>query len=295
MTDYEDEDWGDSPAALVSYGNPPVSMYQQVTTKIPPTFNGMTSWFAYEEAIDDWCDVTELEPEKRGPALRNRLEGEAAVYKPLLDRDQLRDAQHGVRYFKTALRPHFVKSSQSVFLWRFFQLFKAHRGAQDMLRWIGRLSVLRKRIGEAWMDLFIPVPAQDQNFINNVLRPLARQQLLANGIQPPGAFDPFQVLDGGDIEAALDQHNAQLRAEHMERFPISDTAARENVLDIGFARFQYPRLYIPTRARHLHGTVLRTEIITGQSQPSLWTHFTQFLRTGRRRNGRSYWLLGRRR
>ena len=100
-----------------------MNMYQQVTTKVPPAFNGTTSWFAYEEAIDDWCDITELEPEKRGPALRNRLEGEAAVYKPLLDRDQLRHPQEGVKYFKQALRPHFVKSSQSVFLWRFFQLF----------------------------------------------------------------------------------------------------------------------------------------------------------------------------
>ena len=35
--------------------------------------------------VDDWCDITELEPEKRGPALRNRLEGEAQQYKRLLD------------------------------------------------------------------------------------------------------------------------------------------------------------------------------------------------------------------
>ena len=34
-------------------------------------------FFAFEDAIDDWCDITELEPEKRGPALRDRLEGDA--------------------------------------------------------------------------------------------------------------------------------------------------------------------------------------------------------------------------
>ena len=223
MTDiHEDDDWGDSPTALVSYGGQPMNMYQQVTTKVPPAFNGTTSWFAYEEAIDDWCDITELEPEKRGPALRNRLEGEAAVYKPLLDRDQLRHPQEGVKYFKQALRPHFVKSSQSVFLWRFFQLFKAHRGSQDMLRWIGRLSVLRKRIGEAWMDLFTPVPQNEPGFVQNILRPLARQQLAANGIQAPGNFDPFQVLVQADIDLAHEGHNAQLRQEHQDRFPISD-------------------------------------------------------------------------
>ena len=52
-------------------------MTTQVTTKVPPGFDGKTSWFAFEDAIDDWCDITELESEKWGPALRNRLEGEA--------------------------------------------------------------------------------------------------------------------------------------------------------------------------------------------------------------------------
>jgi len=219
---HEEDDWGDSPAALVSYGNPPMNMYQQISTKVPPAFSGTTSWFAYEEAIDDWCDITELEREKRGPALRNRLEGEAAVYKPLLDRDLLRHPLDGVKYFKSSLRPHFVKSSQSVFLWRFFQLFKAHRGSQDMLRWIGRLSVLRKRIGEAWMDLYTPTLQTEAGFVQNILRPLARQQLADNGIQVPGVFDPFQVLSQVDVDNALEALNTQLRQEHQDRFPISD-------------------------------------------------------------------------
>ena len=56
-----------------------LSAFQQVTTKVPPSFDGRGSWFAYEDAIDDWCDITELDNDKRGPALRNRLEGEAAI------------------------------------------------------------------------------------------------------------------------------------------------------------------------------------------------------------------------
>ena len=127
----QEDDWNDGPSAYVGYGHQPVGMYQQTSTKIPPAFNGTTSWFAYEEAIDDWVDIAELDPEKRGPALRNRLEGEAAVYKPLLDRDQLRHPTDGVKYFKGTMRPHFVKNNQAVFLWRFFQLFKAHRGQND--------------------------------------------------------------------------------------------------------------------------------------------------------------------
>ena len=62
-----------------------VHMTQQMTTKVVPAYDGRTSFFAFEDAIDDWCDITELEAEKRGPALRNRLEGDAAQYKRLLD------------------------------------------------------------------------------------------------------------------------------------------------------------------------------------------------------------------
>ena len=40
------------------------------------SYDGKISWFSYEDAIDDWCDIIELEDEKKGPALRNRLEGD---------------------------------------------------------------------------------------------------------------------------------------------------------------------------------------------------------------------------
>ena len=152
MADDNDDDWGDAPAALVSYGNPPMNVYQQVTTKIPPTYNGTTSWFAYEEAIDDWVDITELEAEKRGPALRNRLEGEAAVYRALLDRDRLRDPNNGVRYFKQSSRPHLVKSNESVFLWRFIQLSKAHRDLRTCSDWLDDYqSYGRESVKHGWI------------------------------------------------------------------------------------------------------------------------------------------------
>ena len=77
-----------------------IHMTQQMTTKVAPAYDGRTSFFAFEDAIDDWCDITELEPEKRGPASRNRLEGDALQYKRLLDRDMLRDPNEGVNYFK---------------------------------------------------------------------------------------------------------------------------------------------------------------------------------------------------
>ena len=49
----------------------------QSTPKIPPSFDGRSSWFSYEEAVDDWVDITTLTPEKLGPSLKNRLVGDA--------------------------------------------------------------------------------------------------------------------------------------------------------------------------------------------------------------------------
>ena len=87
-----------------------------MTTKVAPAYDGRTSFFAFEDIIDNWCDITGLEPEKCGPALRNLLEGEAQQYKRLLDREMLRDPNDGVNHFKRFLRPHFIKGVQRVFI-----------------------------------------------------------------------------------------------------------------------------------------------------------------------------------
>ena len=119
----EDEEYdyvSQGQAYVLQHQDPVTALVTQgITTKVPPMFDGRTSWFSDEEQVDDWIDLTTLDPEKHGPALKNRLLGDAAVYKPLLDRDLLKDANTGVQYFKDVLRPHFVKGSQSVFLWRF--------------------------------------------------------------------------------------------------------------------------------------------------------------------------------
>ena len=132
-------------------------LFQQVTTKVPPSYDGRSSWFAYEDAIDDWCDITELDGDKRGPALRNRLEGEAAIHKRLLDRDRLKDPNNGVKYFKSFLRPLFVKGAANVFLYRFQQFMNLHRGNGDMLRWITRFQLSVQRMQEAWNDTYLPI------------------------------------------------------------------------------------------------------------------------------------------
>ena len=72
--------------------------------------------------MDDWLDITTLAPDKWAPGLKARLVGYASIYKPLLDRDMLKDPNDGVDYFKTEPRPHFVKGVEAVFIFRFYQL-----------------------------------------------------------------------------------------------------------------------------------------------------------------------------
>ncbi|CAE7808499.1 Cpr, partial [Symbiodinium sp. KB8] len=146
-----------------------LSAFQQVTTKVPPSYDGRSSWFAYEDAIDDWCDITELDGDKRGPALRNRLEGEAAIHKRLLDRDRLKDPNNGVKYFKSFLRPLFVKGAANVFLYRFQQFMNLHRGNGDMLRWITRFQLSVQRMQEAWNDTYLPItdPMNAEGYLDN--------------------------------------------------------------------------------------------------------------------------------
>ena len=64
-----------------------------------------------------------LKAGKRGPALKNRLVGDAEMHKGLLNRESLR-AENGVKYFKDTLRPNFIKGAQSVFLWRIYQFIR---------------------------------------------------------------------------------------------------------------------------------------------------------------------------
>ena len=112
-----------------------------------------TSWFALKDAIDDWCDITELESEKWGPALRNRLEGEASVFKRLLDREELRQPNgRGVEYFKRTLRPTLCERSQTVFLYRFMRCMKNNRGNGDLMKWMTRFQIDERRLEESWMD-----------------------------------------------------------------------------------------------------------------------------------------------
>ena len=177
-------------------GNPQTSnihMTQQMTTKVAPAYDGRTSFFAFEDAIDDWCDITELEAEKRGPALRNRPEGDASQYKRLLDRDLLRDPNEGVNYFKRFLRPTFIKGAQTVFLYRFMQFMKHNRGTMDLQRWMTRFQLTANRLIESWMDLIPDLDIQAPEVIATM--PNA-EQLMKNNSRICQDLQPqLQVLN----------------------------------------------------------------------------------------------------
>ena len=53
-------------------------MTQPMTTKVAPAYDGRTRFLAFEDTTDAWRDITELEPERRRPALKNRFEDDAS-------------------------------------------------------------------------------------------------------------------------------------------------------------------------------------------------------------------------
>ena len=190
-------------------------MTTQVTLKVPPGFDGKTSWFAFEDAIDDWFDITELESEKWGPALRNRLEGEASVFNRLLDREDLRQPNgRGVEYFKRTLRPHFVKGARTIFLYRFMRFMKNNRGNGDLMKWMTRFQIDGRRLEESWMDL---CPELDLASPAIVAEVQARRAALA------AANDVHVLVPWTDEmqQAVYDEAIRIHRQAHRDLFPLS--------------------------------------------------------------------------
>ena len=100
------------------------------------------------QLIEVWLGLTVLDASKQGPALKNRLHGNAEQYKPLLNRDTLK-ADDGVKYFRDMLRPHFVKGAHSIFFW----IFRARRINIEIVDWMGRFDLLLRRLKDSWMDM----------------------------------------------------------------------------------------------------------------------------------------------
>jgi len=104
------------------------------------------------------------------------------------------------------MRPNFVKGTQSVFLWRLFQLMRSNRGGVDLLRWIGKMAVTRKRLEDAWMDMFMPMTDTDRIFL----------QMVDDAIQQG------HLGDMNDAPGYLETLNNLGREQHRGAFPFSD-------------------------------------------------------------------------
>ena len=88
--DYEGEGFPSLATRNSGYGGT-----TRIIPKVPPTFDGTTSWLEYEDMIEDWLGITNLSPEKWGPSLKNALVGQAEFYKNMLDNQKLRDENNG--------------------------------------------------------------------------------------------------------------------------------------------------------------------------------------------------------
>ena len=126
-----------------------------ITSKIPPLYDGLTSWFKCEELIEDWLDLTVLDVSKGGLALKNRLVGDAEMCKGLLNRESLR-AEDGVKFYRDTLRHHFVKGAQSVLLWRFYLFIRARRGKHGDGR-LDRQAFFAPEAFERFMDGLVTI------------------------------------------------------------------------------------------------------------------------------------------
>ena len=170
--DYDEEE--DTPNAHAHVGKLVPQHLEKAlfTKKVAPAFDGRMPWFTYEDAVEDWCDITESKPDKQGLELRNRLTGEVEHLKALLDKEKLKDPENGVEYFLSTLRPLYVKGNEIVFLWRFFQLLTMKRsGHADLITWIPRVQIRRKRAFAAWMSCCTEINEHtDAGFQNWILR-----------------------------------------------------------------------------------------------------------------------------
>ena len=187
-----------------------------MTPKIPPTFDGQSSWFEFEDLSDDWVGITTLSQEKLGPSLKNSLVGAAEYYKNMLDNTLLKDPDNGIAHFKEVLRPYFVKGVNHAFLWRFMQLFRTWRGhSGEFVQWIARFEIASKRVLTAWMDLFDPsiVPEVNVPEFLDFLTP-AEQTELRNIQNQDDRRDRARELRDTAI--------GREKSRHKDSFPISD-------------------------------------------------------------------------
>ena len=187
----------------------------KMTPKVPPQFDGQSSWFEYEDLIDDWLGITTLDADKHGPSLKNALIGSASFYKSMLDNALLRNPDRGLAHFKDTLRPYFVKGVNHVFLWRFLQMFRTYRGQSEFVHWIGRFEIAQKRLLASWSDLLDISDLPEAGTPAFTAALTDEQRLHYNGIVTDEDKLAYQ-------QELREQTITNRRTRHAQQFPLSD-------------------------------------------------------------------------
>ena len=131
--------WDETPTAYAGSGEKSDKLGTAAyTQKLAPRLNDSISWFTFEEQVEEWLLITNLDKEFRGPALMTRMDGtKPMLYKRDLDHEQLQgkhdpsDVNAGVKYFLKYYRPKYLKNVQNIFMYRFMRLLKYNRDGQD--------------------------------------------------------------------------------------------------------------------------------------------------------------------
>ena len=135
------------------------------------------------------------------------------MYQGVLNRESLRE-EGGVKYFRDKLSHHFVKGAQSVFLWRFHLFIRARRGNTEMIDWIGKFSLLLKRVKDSWIDLFPLSAMTEQQRESKYQANMTRTNAERRG-RSEAAVDSSQ-------QATRDQWHGAQGTNHERPFPFSD-------------------------------------------------------------------------
>ena len=205
----------DEPEAFAATSHSENRMGIKMTPKVPPQFDGQSSWFEYEDLIDDWLGITTLDADKHGPSLKNALIGSASFYKSMLDNALLRDPDRGLSHFKDTLRPYFVKGVNHVFLWRFLQMFRTYRGQSEFVHWIGRFEIAQKRLLASWSDLLDISDLPEAGTPAFTAALTDEQRLHYNGIVSDEDKLAYQ-------QTLREQTITNRRTRHAQQFPLSD-------------------------------------------------------------------------
>ena len=256
----------EEPEAYAATSHSENRMGIKMTPKVPPQFDGQSSWFEYEDLIDDWLGITTLDADKHGPSLKNALIGSASFYKSMLDNALLRDPDRGLAHFKDTLRPYFVKGVNHVFLWRFLQMFRTYRGQSEFVHWIGRFEIAQKRLLASWSDLLD---------ISDL--PEAGTQAFTAALTDEQRLHYNQIVTDEDKLAYQQELREQTitnrRTRHAQQFPLSD-----NLMSLIFSSASRPQR-ATTRAFclvHEHPSDRNASIYLSPSETAVLGTFCRF-------------------